>query len=219
MKREIIAKIRKNQTSTTEILDIFGKDWNFFINIPPLNQGSYAVGEAYVVYIVKESNWYIHIDLLKVPENVIVFIEAGDEKRAAFGSLVSNYLFNKKGVLAVVTEHNLRDGQELKKRNYPIWCRDIVAVGCLNKRSDDRDALHKSIKGNRHRLEGAILVCDDCGIAVIPEEKQTKDFLDKLDFIKNQEEIWFKCVDEGWSTFKTVCLKDYLKEKADETQG
>lgn len=209
IKRKIIAKIKEDQTSTTEILDIFGKDWDFFMNIPPLNQGTYIVGEAYIVYIVKESNWYIHIDLIEVPENVIIFIETGGEERAAFGSLVSNYLFNKKGALAVVTEHNLRDGQELKKKNYPIWCRDIVAVGCLNKQSDDRDVLHKIIKENRHKLDGAILVCDDCGIAIIPEEKQTEEFYAKLDFIRNQEEIWFRCIEEDWSTFRTVCLKEY----------
>ena len=212
IKQEIIAKIRENQTSTTEILDIFGKDWSFFMNIPPLNRGSYAVGEAYVVHIIEEANWYIHIDLIDVPEDVVVFIETQGVERAAFGSLVSGYLFNHKGVEAIVSKGNLRDGQTLKEKEYPIWCRDIVAVGCHNKRSEKADETHKSLKESGHPLDGSILVCDDSGVAIIPEEKQTKEFYEKLTFIKNQEEIWFKCVDEGWSTFRTVCLKEYLKQ-------
>ena len=42
-------------------------------------------------------------------------------------------------------------------------------------------------------------------------EMSNKDFLEKLDFIELQEDIWYHCIDtKKWSTFETVCLKKYM---------
>ena len=39
------------------------------------------------------------------------------------------------------------------------------------------------------------------------------DFLKKLAWIEEQEDVWFDCIDrKKWDTFDTVCLKRYEKE-------
>jgi len=38
-------------------------------------------------------------------------------------------------------------------------------------------------------------------------------FLQKLDWIEEQEDIWFDCIDRlKWDTFDTVCLKKYREK-------
>jgi regulator of RNase E activity RraA len=61
------------------------------------------------------------------------------------------------------------------------------------------------------QFHGAIAVCDDTGVAIIPKEKHTEDFIDKLKWIEEQEDLWYDAIDrKKLSTFKTVCLKKYL---------
>ena len=62
--------------------------------------------------------------------------------------------------------------------------------------------------------DGAIAVCDDCGVVIIPKEQHTEEFLQKLHHIEDQEDIWFDRLDHyKENTFEIVCLKNYLKEK------
>ena len=59
--------------------------------------------------------------------------------------------------------------------------------------------------------EGAVMVCDDSGVVMIPKEKITGQLLTKLNFIEFQEDIWFYCLDTlKMSTFDIVCRKKYL---------
>ena len=40
------------------------------------------------------------------------------------------------------------------------------------------------------------------------------EFYKKLEWIEEQEDIWFDCIDrKKWNTFETVCLKKYEENK------
>ena len=70
----------------------------------------------------------------------------------------------------------------------------------------------EKIKEHKEKYNGAIAVCDDCGVVIIPKEYHTEDFYKSLEFIEEQEDIWFDCIDRlKMSTFETVCLKKYKK--------
>ena len=59
--------------------------------------------------------------------------------------------------------------------------------------------------------EGSIAVCDDTGVVIVAEHEQTEDFVSRLEFIEEQEDIWYECIDRRkWSTYKTICEKAYL---------
>jgi len=48
---------------------------------------------------------------------------------------------------------------------------------------------------------------------MIPKELHNEEFLGKLDWIEEQEDIWFECIDRRkWSTYDTVCLKKYKED-------
>ena len=107
----------------------------------------------------------------------------------------------------------MRDAGALIRENYPVWCTGVTPVGCFNKKPEP--SLPAEIeKEHREKYDGAIMVCDDCGVVLIEKENHTQEFLQKLINIEEQEDIWFDRLDrKKESTFDIVCLKKYLQEK------
>lgn len=212
MKKEIIDKINRNKISTTEVADCLNKS-GVLKDTYAVNRGHFAVGNVKWVYAYDESNWDVHEQVREVNEGDIVFIEAFNcGERAIIGELVSKYILLYKQAKAVVCNANLRDANDLIKQNYPIWCKGFSPVGCFN-RKNENPLSEDIIAKHKEKYDGSIAVCDDTGVVIIPKEFHTQEFLDKLDFIENQEDIWFECLDHRkWNTYDIVCLKKYLDE-------
>lgn len=210
VKRKIIEYIKINRVSTTEVADCLGKI-GVIENALPLNRGHFCVGEIRYLFAVGESNWNVHEDLEKECKNKIVFIDCIDvNNRAIIGDIVSKYTILYKRARAIVTNGKMRDAHILIKENYPIWCSGVSPVGCFNKKVDTQKYIDE-INSNREYYEGAIAVCDDSGCVVIPKDKITVEFYESLERIEEQEDIWYDCIDRRkWSTYRTICLKDYL---------
>lgn len=210
MKKEIIEYIRKNRISTTEVADCLGKA-GAVKGVMPLNRGHFKVGEIKWIYAYEESNWPIHEQIVDVEEGKIIFVQAFDcNDRALFGELVSKYLLLYRQSIAIVADGFMRDAGALIKENYAIWCRGLNPEGCFNRvpsRPLDRDI----VRENANKYDGAIAVCDDCGVVIIPKEKINAEMLNALEKIELQEDIWFDCLDRyKENTFDIVCLKKYL---------
>jgi regulator of RNase E activity RraA len=210
----IITQIRRNRISTTEIADCMDKS-GAIEGVQALNRGHFRVGEVFWTYAYNESNWEHHEQIRQAPEGSIVVTEAFScGTRAIFGELVAKYLLLYRQVGALVIDAKVRDAPHLMKENWPIWSTGVSPIGCFNRRNEqplDPD-LERS---RRERYGGAIAVCDDSGVVVIPKSLHTQAFLDKLDWIEEQEDIWFDCIDRRkWDTFEAVCLKRYENEPA-----
>lgn len=213
MKEKIIDYIRKNRVSTTEVADCLGKAGAIEC-VNALNPRHFAVGEIEYLFAIEESNWTVHEDLAKnMPSDKIVIIDAIDVNgRAIIGDLVSKYILLYLGNKAIVCTGKMRDAHILVKENYPIWCTGVSPVGSFN-RPVNREKFADVIEKQRAFYQGAIAVCDDSGVVVIPKAQITEAFYDKLVAIEEQEDIWYDCIDRRkWTTYKTICLKDYLKE-------
>lgn len=212
IKEEMIDYIRKNRVSTTEIADCLGKK-GALEGILPLNAGHFEVGEVYYLYAVEESNWTVHEELQKDVNQKIIFIDGIDVGgRAIIGDLVAKYILFYKGNHAIVSNGKMRDAHTLVKENYPIWCTGVSPVGCFN-REVNRGAYKEVIQKGEERYHNAIAVCDDSGVVLIPKEKITEEFFDKIKAMEEQEDIWYDCIDRRkWSTFRTICKKEYLNE-------
>lgn len=208
--QKVIDKIQLNKISTTEVADCLGKK-GVLPHIYPINDRHFRVGKVFLAYAFNESNWELHEQLQYVNEGDIVVVETFNcENRAIFGDLVSKFLVLYKQVSAIVVNGYLRDAQHLIKEDYFIWCKGFTPVGCFNIKNDVE--LEEDIVTSwKQKYEGAIAVCDDTGVVIIQAEYIDEDFLEKLDFIELQEDIWFYCIDtKKWSTYETVCLKKYL---------
>lgn len=213
VKDKIIDYIKKNRVSTTEIADCLGKS-GAIDNVFPLNSGHFRVGEIEYFFAVGESNWNIHEKLQNGYKNKVIFIDAIDvNNRALIGDIVSKYALLYQGNVAIVTNGKMRDAHTLIKENYPVWCVGVTPVGCFNKKVD-LEPFKDVINEHQQFYQGAIGVCDDTGCVVIPKNQINEEFLDKIVKIEEQEDIWYDCINRRkWSTYKTICLKEYLSEK------
>lgn len=211
-KEKIIDYIRRNRVSTTEVADCLNKT-GAVENVRPISSGHFRAGNVFWAYAHAESNWDVHERLQHVQERDVVLVEVFDcAERAIFGDLVSKFLILYRQAEAIVVTGNLRDAHRLVKERWPIWCKGFSPVGCFNTKPE-RPLDPAIIKDREQRFHGAIAVCDDTGVVVIPKEHHTQEFYKRLEFIEQQEDIWYECIDRRkWSTFETVCLKKYLAD-------
>lgn len=209
---DVIDKIQRNRISTTEITDCLEKS-GALPRVAALNRGHFRVGRVFWTFAYNESNWELHEQVAHAPERSVVVTEAFQcGSRAIYGSLVAKFLILYRQAAAVVACGCLRDAPHLIKENWPVWMEGLTPVGCFNRKN--AEPLDPAIlEEHRARYDGAIAVCDDTGVVIIPQQSLTEAFLAKLDWIEEQEDIWFDCIDRRkWDTFETVCLKRYLNE-------
>ena len=209
---QIIDYLKRNRVSTTEVADALGKT-GVIPNLLPINRGHYAVGEVKWIYAYSESNWPVHEQIQNIEERKIIFVESFDcNERAIFGELVSKYLLLYRQSEAIVVKGKMRDAAGLIRENWPIWCDGFNPVGCFNKKPE-KDFNEKIRQEHMEMYDRTIAVCDDCGVVLIPKEKITKEFLEKLHQIEKQEDIWFDRLDHYKdNTFDIVCNKTYLED-------
>ncbi len=210
---KIIDYLMRNRVSTTEVADALGKT-GVIEDVMPINRGHFRVGKVKWIYAYEESNWPVHEQIQDIEDDCVVFVEAFDcGNRAVFGELVSKYLLLYRQSRALVIKGKMRDAAGLIKENWPVWCTGLNPVGCFNRKPSQ--AFDENIKKEHFDMyDGAIAVCDDCGVVIIPKEQITEEFLNKLYHMENQEDIWFDRLDHyKENTFEIVCHKTYLKDE------
>jgi 4-hydroxy-4-methyl-2-oxoglutarate aldolase len=210
---EIIRKIRQNRISSTEVADCLNKTGNLDYGLYALNARHFKVGRVKWTYALNESNWEHHRQVADIAPGYVIITEPFNcGERAIFGDLVTKYLMLYRESEALVVLGKLRDIPHLIKENYAIWLKGVSPIGCFNVKSEV-DLDEAIIAERRLKYDDSIAVCDDSGVIIIPKEMHTEEFLKKLDWIEEQEDIWFDCIDRRkWSTYDTVCLKKYLEQ-------
>ncbi len=209
MTDKILEFIQINKVSTTEVADCLGKT-GVLPHIYPVNRGQFRAGKVRWVYAYNESNWDVHKQVRDVQPGEVVYIEAFDCKdRAIIGELVTKYIVLYRRAQAIVVNAPMRDAPRLIKEQYPVWCTGFTPIGCFN--TENEVPFDEQLCRSRHEeLDGAIMVCDDSGVVLIPKAQLTEEFYHKLEAIEVQEDVWFDCIDRRkWDTFDTVCLKKY----------
>lgn len=210
---KVIDYLVRNRVSTTEVADALGKT-GVVPDLMPINRGHYKAGKIKWVYAYDESNWPVHEQIQDLEEDNIVFVDAFNcGNRAIFGELVSKYILLYRQSRAIVINGNMRDAAALIRENWPIWCKDLNPVGCFN-RKPYKPFNEEQRQKNYEKYDGAIAVCDDCGVVIIPKDRINEEFYQALVKIENQEDIWFDRLDHyKENTFEIVCMKNYLKDE------
>lgn len=216
IKDDIIDYIRRNRCSTTEVADCMGKS-GVISGVSAINKRHFRAGTVKWVYAHNNSNWSLHEQIRDVREGEVVLVSAFScDNRGVLGELVTKYLTLYKQAAAIVVLGKLRDAHKLTKENYPIWSEGFNPAGCFNT-NVELDVDEKEFARHKSLYENSIAVCDDGGVVIIPKELHTAEFLQKLEAIEEQEDIWFECLDRRkWDTFDIVCKKRYLEENCCE---
>ena len=183
-------------------------------DIDILSPRNFAVGRVEYVFGYDESNWPVHEQLQEIQEDRIVYVDTfGCGNKAVFGDLVAKYIRLYKQARGMVVNGLVRDSHTLIKEEYPIWCKGVTPLGCYNRDVPLSDETREAAARERERFQSGVMVCDDSGCTLITKEQLNEELLSGLKWIELQEDIWFYCIDTlKWSTFKTVCLKDYLND-------
>lgn len=213
IKEQIIDSLNAMQLSTEEVSDMLGKK-GVVKNVHPINYGIYVAGEIQYIYAYGNSNWPVHEQLRNLEPNRIAFVDAINiSDYAVFGELVSTFIMKGKNASGIVVNGLMRDVDGIRKRVIPAWCNGITPIGCFNKPVEETEEIKQIVKTAKAYYDGAIAVCDDSGVVIIPKEEINEHFLERMSEMRKQEEIWFDCVENrGWDTFDTVCLKKYKNE-------
>lgn len=208
----IIDYLVRNRVSSTEVADCLGKT-GVLPNLMPVNGGFHKAGKIKWVYAYGESNWSVHEQIENIEEDCIVFVDTIDcNDRAIFGELVSKYILLYRQSRAIVVNGKMRDAAAIIKENWPIWCEGYTPVGCFNRKPFE-DVSEKWKKEHFEKYDGAIAVCDDCGVVIVPKDRINQEFLNALHNIEDQEDIWFDRLNHyKESTFEIVCKKKYLQD-------
>lgn len=213
IEEQIVNYLRRNRVSTTEVADCLGKS-GAIDGVFAVNRGMYRAGKVRYIYGCMESNWTIHEQARYVQQGEIV-IMGGIEvnNRALVGELVTKFITLYQGAEAVVMLGKARDVNDIIKQRYPVWCKGYSPIGCFNTKEKLSTTAELEIQQQCAKYDGSIAVCDDTGVVIIPKENVTKDFLRKLEFMEEQEDTWFECIDKRkWNTYDTVCLKKYKQD-------
>jgi regulator of RNase E activity RraA len=211
-REQIVGKIRRNRISSTQVSDCLDKS-GALVGCHALNPGHHRVGEVFWTYAYNESNWELHEQVRAAPEGCIVVTDAFDcGRRAIYGELVAKYLILYRQVAAVAVRGLLRDAANLIKERWPVWSEGVTPIGCFNRKNTAPLDARLLTEGHA-RYDGAVAVCDDTGVVIIPPDQMTEAFLAKLDWIEEQEDVWFDCIDRRkLDTYETVCLRKYEQE-------
>jgi 4-hydroxy-4-methyl-2-oxoglutarate aldolase len=209
IREQIIHKIKRNRISTTQVADCLDKT-GAIDGLRALTLGHHKVGPVFWTYACNESNWELHDQVREAPEGAVVITETFNcGQRAVYGELVSKYMILYRQVAALVVRGWVRDVPPLIKENWPIWLEGVTPIGCFNRQNDA--ALDPRIVAERkEHYDSAVAICDDSGVVVVRKPWISEGFLAKLDWIEEQEDVWFDCIDRRkMDTYETVCQRKY----------
>jgi regulator of RNase E activity RraA len=207
---KILHYIRRNRVSSTEVADCLGKS-GAIEGVSAVNQGMFAAGIVRYIYGHTESNWSIHEQARDIkPGEIVVMDGINVNGRALVGELVSKFILLYQEAAAIVALGRMRDANDLIKNRFAVWCQGYSPVGCFNRNVPESDEVRRIVAERKAYYDGALAVCDDTGVVIVPKDHLTEEFYQKLEAIEAQEDVWFNCIDfRKWDTFDTVCLKKY----------
>ena len=124
-----------------------------------------------------------------------------NSSKALIGSLITEFLVEKRNVRGILVEGGIRDIAEIRRQGYPVWYSTISPRGVPNHINNaQEEPISEKLK------DGGLAVCDDDGASIIPIEDLTESTFDALVEIRVKELMWQYCLRElNWDTKRIVC--------------
>ena len=198
------ALVRRCGEFPTSILgDCMNRFQTMSAGIQPLVAGKPLCGPALTVQAMESCNWGAHRALAFAEQGDVLVIAAGGGMSHAVWGHVMTHAARKRGLAGVVIDGCIRDGQENRADELPVFCRGVCPGGP-----------HKGWPGNINVpiscagvavLPGDIIVGDDDGIAVVPRSRATE-VLEEARERLHREGDWYKRIDNGELTASILGL-------------
>jgi len=172
--------------------------------IKPLVPGQRLCGPAFTVASMESCNWGGHQALaMAAPGDVLVIAARGGMQNAVWGHVMT-VAAKKRGLAGVVIDGCIRDAQENRADDFPIFCRGVCPGGP-----------HKGWPCNLNVpiscagvpvLPGSIVVGDDDGVAVVPVP-HAQEIIEESNKRMTMERDWFRRLEQGELTLSLLGIK------------
>lgn len=155
---------------TTCISDSTNGLYNMDSNIRSIKEGTQIVGRAFTVKLPVGDNLAIlqAIDEAK-PGDIIVVDAKGDDYRAVVGDLYVE-LAKTLGIQAIVIDGVIRDIQDVRAINFPVFCKGSTMASPTKKGGGEVNVPISC--GGTAVYPGDLIVGDDNGVTVVPRERE-----------------------------------------------
>lgn len=129
--------------------------------------GQVICGPAVTVRLRPGDNLLLHRAIEMAQPGDIIVVDTGlDCRHAVIGSIMTTAAFSKKKIGGLVIDGAVRDVEDLRKNQYPVFAAGIVPNTGEN---DGPGMWNRPIScGDVPVLPGDIIVADDNGVAVVP---------------------------------------------------
>jgi 3-hexulose-6-phosphate synthase/6-phospho-3-hexuloisomerase len=204
MEEELVAILR--EVSTPNVSDAMHRK-GAMRDIHPVNLGTKIVGTAITVQTFA-GDWAKTVEAIDIagPGNVIV-IYNGDNYIAPWGGLAT-LSCKVKGIEGVVVDGAVRDVDEIRNMNYPIFASAIVPNAGEPKGMGEINA--EITCGGQTVRPGDYIVGDDSGVVVIPKERAYEIARRAKEVEKNESRL-FEEIRRGRTLSQVANLKKWEK--------
>jgi len=193
---------------TGNVGDCLGRTAAMDSRIKGLSQGMKLVGPALTVKVPPIDNLMIHkaLTLVKLGD-VMVIDGGGDHSWALLGFLMVSTAI-KLGLAGMIVDGCVRDAAEIRKSGFPIFAAGIHPNGPLKEGPGE---INFPIQCGGQMVDpGAIIVADDDGVVVVPQE-HAAGIVDKVKAVIVREEKRLAEIEGGVTT--RPGLDEMLKNK------
>ena len=195
--------------STTVISDAMNRTNVMKASIKPLIENVRIAGNAITVKCIVGDNIMTHMAIyLAMAGDIIVIDGKGYADKSIWGGIQTE-VSKDRGIEGVVIDGSIRDIQDVKKLQYPVFCSGVTSAG---PHKGWGDSINVPIQcGGVPVHPGDIIVGDDDGVVVVPL-KDANEVLEKAKEIMKLEEGWMKKIGDGKTTLEATGLDKKLNE-------